>query len=187
MFHNLSLPLNLETNPEVLGKQAHLVAKGHWGTHLDKVVEAEVPLDYFRSRGVLFDVSAVQAREVEVGQGDVELSLVEAGDFVIFRTDIMGRHGYGGKPYMESYFELSWELVDDLLNRSVHFIGLDARGIRMGAEHHAGDLRCAERGCYVVENLANLEPLPAHTPFTVFAAWLDTGGTGLPCKVIAEI
>jgi kynurenine formamidase len=38
----------------------------------------------------------------------------------------------------------------------------------------------------VVENLNNLWMLPAEQAFTAFAVCFDAGGTGVPCRVLAE-
>ena len=106
---------------------------------------------------------------------------------MIFHTGALVRHAYGSKGYLEEFFELSHEVIDRLIARRIRFIGLDARGIRGGEEHREADARCERGGVYVIENLAATEHLPACVPFVVYAACFDSGGSGVPCRVIAEI
>ena len=67
------------------------IAMGHVGTHLDTYEKTKIPLEYFRSRGVLFQVVGI----AEVTEDDIDLTKVQEGDFVLFRT---GRsEEYAGK------------------------------------------------------------------------------------------
>lgn len=158
------------------------IAMGHVGTHLDTYKKSRIPLEYFRSRAVLFDV---RGRE-ETGLEDVDVSRVEKGDFIIFRTGRMESTGYGDPGYFENHPMLSKELILSLLEKGVHFIGIDATGIRRGEEHEWADRLAEDNGAYVIENLSNLEKLE-RTDFTVYTMWLeDPEMTGLKCRVIAE-
>ena len=58
------------------------VAMGHIGTHLDTYEKSAIPLEYFKSSGILFDVRGIP----EVTEGDVDITLIQPGDFVLFRT-----------------------------------------------------------------------------------------------------
>lgn len=139
-----------------------------------------------KSRGLLFDVGqAAPLRPLTID--DIKPELVRPGDFIILRTGTMLRNAYASEGYFAEYIEASWELINLLLERKIRFIGLDARGLRQNNEHRQADLLCENNGAYVIENLANTEKLPANRPFCLYAAWFDTGGSGVPCRVCAEI
>ena len=190
MFVDLTLALVRRKDDSgddgISGRDRDIMSKGHYGTHLDRHLEQPVPLDYFKSRGLAFDVSAF-CHSRPILAGDVSCELLEPGDFAVFHTGALLRNPYGSKAYMGGFIEFSWELIDSLLERRVRFIGLDARGLRMNAEHAEADIRCEKTGAFVIENLANTQQLPFGAPFIVYAASFDTNGTGIPCRVIAEI
>lgn len=159
---------------------------GHIGTHFD-VMEEEFPLDYTRRKGIVFDVSGVSGRDIDVG--DICMDAVEKDMFVGFYTGYIEAVGYGGKEYFSSHPQLSKALIEGLLCKGVSIIALDFAGVRRGAEHVPTDRLCAQKGTFVVENLCNLKALVdrggrfvAHTYPMNFE-----GYTGLPCRVIAEI
>lgn len=186
MLVDLSLPLRKPDLDTVGQRDAELFRKGHYGTHLDRHISEAVPLDYFKSRALLFDVSAFSARRpVEIG--DVPLEPVRQGDSVLFHTGAMLRNPYGSKEYLAGFIEFSWDLLQTLLEKDIRFICLDARGLRMNEEHRKADLLCEESGTFVIENLTNTELLPLNTPFMLYAAWFDSGSSGVPCRLIAEI
>ncbi|NDY58509.1 cyclase family protein [Desulfovibrio sulfodismutans] len=187
MLHDLSLPLRagIEESVQSEANVTRLVASGHVGTHLDRILGTVVPLDYFKSRGVRFDVRAF-CREREIRPEDVDMAFVRPGDFVMFHTGYMARSGYGTPDYLQAHVAVSWDLVDRLLERKVHYIGIDARGLRPNAEHRQVDERCERMGTYVVENMTNLEALPAKEKMMVYTMCFDAGGTGIACRVIAE-
>lgn len=185
MFIDLSLPLR-EMHEENTGqREADLFRLGHHGTHLDRLLGSTIPLEYCKSRAILFDVSDFSSRR-SVECDDVPLDLVRKDDFVLFRTGAMLRNPYASKDYMKEFIEFSWEMIERLLAKDIRFIGLDARGLRMNEEHRKADTLCEKAGTYVIENIANTERLPPAAPFTLHTAWFDAGGTGMPCKLIAE-
>lgn len=159
---------------------------GHLGTHFD-VMNKEFPLEYTRRKGVVFDVSEVTDRDIDVC--DIDLNKVESDMFVSFYTGFIEKIGYGGKVYFTEHPQLSNELIDALLDKGVSIIGVDFAGVRRGKEHTPKDQYCADRGVFIIEKLCNLK------------AVLDNGGhflantypmnyvemTGLPCRVVAEI
>lgn len=159
---------------------------GHLGTHFD-VMNKEFPLEYTRRKGVVFDVSVVKDRDIDLD--DVNLDDVERDMFVAFYTGFIEKVGYGGKVYFTKHPQLSNELIDALLDKGVSIIGVDFAGVRRGKEHTLKDQYCADRGVFIIENLCNLK------------AVLDNGRhffantypmnyaemTGLPCRVVAEI
>ena len=184
MLVDLSLPL--KAAPEGASeRESGLFKLGHYGTHLDRLLGTAIPFYYFKSRGLLFDVSRIST-ERPVERLDIPLEMIQPGDFVLFHTGAMARHGYGGKAYMAEYIEFSWDLLHAILDRRIRFIGLDARGLRRNEEHRQADIACEEAGAFVIENLMNTGQLSPQVPFTMYTAWFDTGGTGIPCRVTAE-
>ncbi len=76
---------------------------GHLGTHFDDMNQ-EFPLDYMERKGIVFDVSHVQERDIEVR--DIDISQVEKGMFVAFYTGFIKNVGYGTKEYFSSHPQL---------------------------------------------------------------------------------
>lgn len=159
---------------------------GHAGTHFD-VMDKEFPLEYTQRRGIVFDVSAVAHRDIDMA--DIALDDVEKDMFVAFRTGFIETVGYGEKGYYSAHPQLSYALIDALLEKGVSVIGLDFAGIRRTPEHIPADQRCADKGVFVIENLCCLDRvLAGGGRFTAHTYPLRCSGiTGLPCRVIAEI
>lgn len=159
---------------------------GHLGTHFD-VMDRAFPLEYTRLSGIVFDVSAVKDRDIDIA--DIDLARVETAMFVAFYTGYIEAIGYGGRSYFSNHPQLSQTLIDALLEKGVSVIGLDFAGIRRGAEHVPADRRCASQGTFVVENLCNLHAvMEAGATFTAHTYPMNfTEMTGLPCRVIAEV
>ena len=159
---------------------------GHLGTHFD-VMDKEFPLAYTRREGVVFNVSAIRGRDIEIS--DISIDLVRPGQFVAFYTGYIEEEPYGTKAYFSEHPQLSHTLVDALLDKGISIIGIDCSGIRCGKEHTPKDQLCADRGVFVVENLCGLQALvSAGKYFTAHTYPVNYSGmTGLPCRVIAEI
>ena len=165
-------------------RDAALAQSGHFGTHLDRHGGSAIPLEYIKGRGILADITGAQ--------GEIAADMVSAlpllpGDFVFFRTGELERLGYGTPEYNASGPVFSWESVSVLTTRRVRFVGLDIRGLRKGDEHNKADLICEAGGVFVIENLDKLSLLPAMTPFQVYSMWFEREGSGLPCRVVAEL
>lgn len=164
---------------------------GHLGTHFD-VMDKEFPLEYTERAGVVFDVSGVADRDIEIA--DIDLSRVKNDMFVAFYTGFVEQEGYGGKLYFSAHPQLSVALLEALLDKGVSIIGIDFAGVRRGAEHTPMDQRCADRGVFVVENLCNLKTLVSvgeaageGTPLVFCTYPMNyVGVTGLPCRVVAK-
>ncbi len=159
---------------------------GHLGTHFD-VMNKEFPLEYTRREGIVFDVSEIGDRDIDLC--DIDIEKVGEGQFVAFYTGRIEKESYGTKSYFADHPQLSYGLIEALLERKVSIIGIDCSGIRRGKEHTPTDQLCADRGVFVVENLFGLKALVsvggrfvAHTYPVNY-----TGMTGLPCRVIAEV
>ena len=138
---------------EARKKENAFVATGHIGTHLDTYEKTAIPLTYFRNRGVVCDVRD----RAEIDLDDVALSLVKEGDFVLFYTGRIEEHPYGTKAYGKDHPQLSHGLIEALIAKNIHFIGVDCQGIRRHEEHTPADRLCEKNGVYVIENLKNLK------------------------------
>ena len=162
----------------------HLV--GHLGTHFD-VMEQEFPLEYTEREGVVFDVSGVTDRDIELA--DIDIDRVGKGMFVAFYSGFVERVPYGAPDYFKTHPQLSHALIDALLDRGVSIIALDFGGVRRGAEHTPKDRVCAERGTFVVENLCSLKSLVDVGGRFVACTYpmKVVGISGLPCRVVARI
>lgn len=159
---------------------------GHMGTHFD-VMEEEFPLDYTQRKGIVFDVSSVKDRDIDVE----DLSLDEIGEnmFVAFYTGFVEKVPYGTKEYFSTHPQLSYALVEALLAKKTSVIAIDCAGIRRGKEHVPIDRHCAEKGTFVIENLCDLDQVirqGRHFTARTFPVRYE-GVTGLPCRVVAEI
>lgn len=159
---------------------------GHLGTHFD-VMNKEFPLEYTERCGIVFDVSKVKNRDIDIE--DIDVQSIEKDTFVAFYTGFIEKVGYGGKIYFTEHPQLSNELIDILLNEGVSIIGVDFAGVRRGKEHTPKDQYCADRGVFIVENLCNLKGvIEAGGLFTAYTFPMSYEGmTGLPCRVVAKI
>lgn len=159
---------------------------GHLGTHFD-VMNKEFPLEYSELRGIVFDVSDVLSRDIEVT--DIDLDKIEKNMFVAFYSGYIEKEEYGSNAYFKDHPQLSDSLIDALLEKEISIIGVDFAGIRRGKEHTPKDQYCADRGVFVIENLCNLiKILENGAYFTASTYPMNFDGvTGLPCRVIARI
>ena len=159
---------------------------GHLGTHFD-VMNKEFPLEYTRRKGIIFDVSSVTDRDIEIT--DIDLSKLEKDMFVAFCTGFIEKEGYGTKTYFSKHPQLSNNLIDALLEKKISMIGIDFAGVRRGKEHTPKDQYCADRGTFIIENLCNLKILAQQTEyFTANPYPMNYADmTGLPCRVVAEV
>lgn len=161
---------------------------GHLGTHFD-VMDKEFPLVFTKRKGLVFDVSKIFDRDIDIS--DIDISLVNADMLIAFYTGFIEKEKYGTKPYFASHPQLSNELIDRLLDCKVSIIGIDCAGVRRGAEHTPKDQYCADRGVFIIENLCNLDKVLHGKSVMSFIAntypinFADM--TGLPCRVIAEV
>ncbi len=155
---------------------------GHLGTHFD-VMDKEFPLAYCRRKGIVFDVSAVKERNIDVS--DIDLEEVEQDMFVAFCSGWSDEKEYGTKAYSQDHPQLSDELIDALLKKRISLIGIDFGGVRRGKEHTPKDQYCADRGVFIVENLCNLKAAIGECIIYTFPMNYQ-GISGLPCRVIVE-
>lgn len=179
--------ITLEITPDMIhtaGNNESKALSGHIGTHFD-VMDRTFPLEYTRLNGVVFDCRSIRKRVIEMS--DVDMEKVKKGMAVLFCTDFIERVPYGERAYFREHPELSFALIDALLDKGVAIIGIDFCGIRRGKEHTPQDQRAADRGCFVVENLCNLSSLVGKKKVMVNTYPLKVRGiTGIPARVIAE-
>ncbi len=182
---DITLPVTPAMRSRAPEKVDHALV-GHLGTHFD-AMDKEFPLSYTRREGIVFDVSAVRGRDIDLA--DVSLERVTEGQFVAFYTGYIEEEAYGTKTYFSQHPQLSHALIEALLDKHVAIIGVDCAGVRRGKEHTPADQRCADRGAFVVENLCRLGAVvSAGECFTAHTYPVNyVGMSGLPCRVLAEI
>ena len=95
---------------------------GHLGTHFD-VMNKEFPLEYTERKGIVFDVSGVKGRDIDIV--DIDLNKVTNDMFVCFYTGFIEEEGYGTRKYFTEHPQLSKELLNALLQKNVSMIGVD--------------------------------------------------------------
>ena len=185
----MKIDLTLRVTPEIT-KDAQdslrMAMTGHLGTHFD-VMDKEFPLDYTERRAVVFDVSGIKDRDIDVS--DIDPDKVSEGMFVAFYSGYIEEEAYGTKEYFREHPQLSNGLIESLLSRKISVIGIDFAGVRRGREHTPMDQHCADQGVFIIENLCNLRAvLNAGGFFTARTYPVNfTGLTGLPCRVVAEL
>ena len=159
---------------------------GHLGTHFD-VMNKEFPLEYTQRNGIVFDVSKVQNRDIDIS--DIDLDEVSSDMFVAFYTGYIEEEGYGTRKYFAEHPQLSNELIEELLKKKVSIIGIDFAGVRRGKEHTPMDQHCADCGVFIIENLCNLKKLLGNDSLFIANTYPMNYAdmTGLPCRVVAEI
>lgn len=159
---------------------------GHLGTHFD-VMNKEFPLSYTERNGIIFDVSKVENRDIELS--DIDINNVKENSFVMFYTGFIEKEGYGTRKYFTEHPQLSNQLIDALLDKKVSIIGVDFAGVRRGKEHTPKDQYCADKGVFIIENLCNLKSLiDVNKDFVVNTYPMNYAEmTGLPCRVVAKI
>lgn len=159
---------------------------GHLGTHFD-VMNHEFPLVYTERPGIIFDVSHITERDIDVT--DISLDMIEQDMFVAFYSGFIDTVGYGNSTYFKQHPQLSNTLLDALLQKKISIIAIDFAGVRRGKEHTPMDQYCADQGVFIVENLCNLHQLLAQaTTFTACTYPMNLADmTGLPCRVVAKL
>ena len=85
MLIDITLPVTQQMLKKDPGSQQATLL-GHTGTHFD-VMDKEFPLAYTRREGIVFDVSAVQGRDIE--SSDIVMEQIVPDMFVAFYTGYM--------------------------------------------------------------------------------------------------
>ena len=184
----MKIDITLKITPEMV-EEANInpdkSLAGHLGTHFD-VMNKEFPIDYTERKAVIFDVSRVGQRDIEVS--DISVDKIKPDMFVAFYTGFIEKENYGTRTYFKEHPQLSKELIQLLLEKGISIIGIDFAGVRRGKEHIPTDQLCADNGIFVLENLCNLKNLiNTSSEITIHTYPINyVGTTGLPCRVIAE-
>ncbi len=183
------IDITLKITPKMLADAKESEKKelvGHLGTHFD-VMNKEFPLEYTKRNGIIFDVSKICDREIEVT--DIDIEKVKEDMFVAFYAGYSEKEEYGSKKYFSEHPQLSNELIEALVEKKISIIGLDFGGVRRGAEHTPKDQYCADRGIFIIENLCNLKSILEKSSTCIVHTYPMNcvGITGLPCRVIAEV
>ncbi|MCP4401239.1 MAG: cyclase [bacterium] len=187
MFTDLSVKVTKFARQEVSDNEK-MASFGHLGTHFD-VMDKEFPLSFVKREGIVFDVSGITERTIE--EQDIDISKVQKDMFVAFFSGFIDHVEYGTKKYFKEHPQLSNELIDTLLEKSISIIGIDFAGVRKGEEHTPKDQYCADKGVFIVENLCHLDRVLLGKKEAAFIANTYPinfdGMTGLPCRVVAEL
>lgn len=187
MYYDLTLKITPKLMKDA-NQNEKITLSGHMGTHFD-VMDKEFPLDYLHLPAVIFDISSIQDRDIEID--DIELDLVQKNMFIAFYSGFINKTGYGTACYFKKHPQLSKTLIEACIQKGVSIIGIDCAGIRRGKEHTPIDQYCADHNVFVVENLCHMETLLNHQK--VVQCVINTYPihysqmTGLPCRVVAEI
>lgn len=189
----IDITMKLEKDHEVWkwleSKENKLMNAGHVGTHIDVYRKTNVPLEYFKTKGIIIDCSNYNLDE-EIGLEVLKDVEIEGSnkEFIIFKTNIQNKYSYGSEIYTHQHHELSWELIDHLLEKRVCFIGIDCAGVRRGKEHFQADVKAEDNKTYIIENLdlSNLN-LEKDNKFNVYTMWIENPfATGLSTRVLVE-
>ncbi len=187
MFIDLTVSITPKMIVDAQGNEKKALV-GHLGTHFD-VMNKEFPIEYVERNAIVFNVSTVVGRDIEIS--DIDISKIKADMSVFFHTGFIEKEGYGSKRYFKEHPQLSNQLIEKLLDLNISIIGIDCAGIRRGAEHTPIDQYCADRNAFVVENICNLEVLLSNKSSKEFIAntypvkYAEM--TGLPCRVVAKL
>lgn len=174
----------------------------HSGTHVgaprhyrpDGPSADEVPVDRLVGRAAVVD-----ARDA-VGSGSISADLIhrdearngplQTAELVLFRTGWSSR--WGDPEYYEPGAgppppTLTIDAVELLLaNGSLTGLGIDGPDVGSGSETSAGEVLAA-RGLLHIENLTNLDALPARGAFLFLGLLPLVDGTGSPARVVALV
>ena len=181
MLFDVTLQITPKMAADAQGNEKKALV-GHLGTHFD-VMNKVFPLEYTRRQGIVFDVSSVVDRDIDID--DINLGAVKKDMFVAFYTGFSDRISYGEKAYFSEHPQLTDRLIDALLEKQISIIGVDFAGVRKGKEHTPKDQYCADHGVFIVENLCNLKSIVGNATFHTYPMnYAEI--TGLPCRVVAE-
>lgn len=185
MLIDITLKITPKMTSDAQGNEKKALV-GHLGTHFD-VMNKEFPLEYAIRNAIVFDISDVSNKDIELS--DIDISKVEKDMFVAFYSGYIEKENYGSKTYFTEHPQLSDELIEALLKKGISIIGVDFAGIRRGKEHTPKDQHCANQGVFVVENMCNLKTvLKESETFTAYTFPMNYAEmTGLPCRVLAEV
>ena len=98
MLIDLTLKIKKEM-VKIASENEMKVLFGHIGTHFD-VMNKTFPLNYTRRKGIVFDISDIQDREIDIS--DIQLDDVKRDMCVLFFSGFIEKEGYGKPGYFVS-------------------------------------------------------------------------------------
>lgn len=164
----------------------HFIASGpaHYGTD-------EMPLDRLAGRA-----ATIQATDLEKGDEltkeriqswERENGEIVAGDRVLIRYgwDVRWGAGKEGRTFLEPWPGLAGEAAEYLVGKGVPLVGCDTLAVDATYnEDNPAHYALLGNETYIVENLKNLERLPAFSFFMAFPLKIK-GGSGSPVRAVA--
>lgn len=159
---------------------------GHLGTHFD-VMDKEFPLEFTTREGIVFDVSHIKDRDIQIS--DIDLDKLKKDMFVAIYSGFIEKTPYGQQKYFKEHPQLSNELLEALINKEISLLGIDFAGVRRGNEHTPMDQHFADNGIFIIENLCNLKQVLSISETFIANTYPMNYSemSGLPCRVVAEI
>jgi kynurenine formamidase len=153
-----------------------LVMCDHAGTHIDSPVHFnpegtaidKMPVDMMVGQAVMQDYSfkqnaeSITAAELEEGLKRINVD-PKSLKYMLFRTGA-GEY-YDTDQYMSRYLEVRVDAVEWMLDRGIMVFGVDSSTCDH-AKDKATHMLMRKRVSYHIENLANLDKLPADRAFT---------------------
>jgi len=115
MLIDITLKITPEMRTDANGNQRKELI-GHLGTHFD-VMDKDFPLEYTKRKGIVFDVSDIDGRDIELA--DIDIKKVAKDMFVAFYSGFIEKEPYGTKKYFGEHPQLSHELIDTLVEKGV--------------------------------------------------------------------
>lgn len=159
----------------------------HTATHIDLVDPRRVVSpSRMIGPGRLIDVSGGPGKQppdiIEL-ESITGIEYLRWGEFVFFRT---GWSKYAGTEQYFNHPQLSRELVEWLAETQINAVGIDALGLGRDSLHGEFDRLLTSRNIFVIENLINLESVPAGG-FTVYCMPLNIEEIdAIPARVLVE-
>jgi kynurenine formamidase len=175
----------------------------HMGTHVDApnhfvaspVSIDRIPLDRLIRPAMVFDIAARAAVDPaallevqDIGRWEERWGRVPADCVALVRSGWASRWGDAEAFRNQLRFPAVSEAAARalVLERGVAGIGVDTLSADNGEAPQSPCHRLVHAaGAYIVENLANLEVLPARGAFVLIAPLPIVGGTGAPARVVA--
>jgi kynurenine formamidase len=153
-----------------------LVMCDHAGTHIDSPLHFnpegtgidKMPVDNMVGNAVVQDYSHKKNAET-ITASEIEENLKKIGadprdlKFILFRTG--AAEYYETDEYLSKYLEVPVAAVEWMLDRGILVFGVDASTVDH-AKDRATHMLMRRRVCYHIENMANLDKLPADRVFT---------------------
>ena len=172
-----------------------LVMDNHIGTHLEVPFHilqggadlAQIPAEQYIGEAVLLDLRGYQEREgiplEAVQRAAQKAGGIEAGDLVFVMTGWSAY--YGSERYMTPPF-LVREAVQWIVAQGIKVLGIDTNGaMDPDSADRWNHLPIMEAGVVYIENLTNLEAVPASRVIAAALPPAIEGLEGLPVRVVA--